>query len=91
MLTRYWVTFDPSDAKTITSLSLGLGVGVTAFDSSDAKKLIFAAFADFADFVLPEIINITEHITYDDLEANHVKKNMGSMAVRGVWYPKQSV
>lgn len=64
-------------------LGLGLGAGVTAHSVSDAMMLLDSAYGD----ELPQIVDINENITYVELETEHVKKNMGTMAVRGIWFP----
>ena len=83
MLTRYWFSFDPSD-ETVRRLRFGFGVGVTAFDEADAVALVRKVTGRDR---LPTIKNMEPNVRYDDLEANHVQKNLGNMAVRGVWYP----
>jgi hypothetical protein len=82
MLTRYWITFVPSDE--MRAHSLGLGAGVTALDHADALSLLKAAFGRES---LPTIQSISPDVSFDDLERDHVQKNLGNMAVRGVWYP----
>ena len=82
MLTRYWITFVPSDE--LLSYSLGIGAGVTAFDDRDAVSLLEGAFGCES---LPAIQSISPDVCFDDLERDHVQKNLGNMAVRGVWYP----
>ncbi|MEM6932480.1 MAG: hypothetical protein AAF526_02730 [Pseudomonadota bacterium] len=37
-----------------------------------------------------ELEAIEADVKYDSLEANHVRKNMGNMADRGIWFPKVS-
>ena len=80
MLTRYWITFVPSHDWRV----LGLGAGVTAFDEADATSLLKEALGVGS---LPAIQNVVRDVGYDDLERDHVQKNLGNMAVRGVWYP----
>jgi hypothetical protein len=82
MLTRYWITFVPSDE--LLSYSLGLGAGVTAFDDTDAIRLLEGAFGNEG---LPPIKSISAGVRFDDLERDNVQKNLGNMGVRGVWYP----
>ena len=87
MLTRYWITFDPSD-ELVALHSLGLGAGVTAFDETDAVGLMSEAFGSHR---LPAIHSIVAGVRFDDLERNHVQRNLGNMAVRGVWYPSYNL
>ena len=87
MLTRYWITFAAPE-ETLTDHSLGLGVGVTGFDQADALKLVEAALGMER---LPTVGSILPDVSFDDLERNHVQKNLGNMAVRGVWYPRYNL
>jgi hypothetical protein len=82
MLTKYWITFVPSEE--LLAYSLGLGAGVTAFDDTDAMSLLADAIGRER---LPAVQSVASNVRFDDLERNHVQKNLGNMAVRGVWYP----
>ena len=84
MLTRYWITFDQSDRVLLTRFSLGLGVGVTAFDEADAMNLVRDSLRTDA---LPRVDQITADVRIGSLERDHVLKNLGNPGVRGVWYP----
>jgi hypothetical protein len=78
-VTVYWLTF--ADAPRVFDLSLGLGMGVTAYDKEDAIKQA-AAVTDV------EIVAIREVESFDELEQNHVVPNMGFMLRRGIWFPQ---
>jgi hypothetical protein len=84
MLVRYWLIFDGNEIG--KHFEFGLGFGVTAYDLDDAISLISIAFG-LNRSTIPPILSVKENVKYEDLEDNHVKKNMGSMAVRGIWYP----
>jgi hypothetical protein len=86
MLKRYWIDFESSDIRMLTRLGLGLGAGVTAFSDDDAVSLLKNHLR--VD-VLPVIIKIRPNITFQDLEKDHVAKNLGNMAQRGVWFPQR--
>ena len=86
MLTRYWITFKDRGDYPFYGGVFGFGVGVTAYDLDDAKRLLQRAI--FEDREVPEIKDVIEGVTYDQLEQNHVARNMGAMVVRGVWFPK---
>ena len=88
MLTRYWITFDAADSEAIVRHSLGLGVGVTAFDEQDALKHVTKALGCDE---LPRMSSITPHVRVEDLEEDHVQRNLGNPAVRGVWYPSYNL
>ena len=73
----YWVTF--SDLKDFSSL--GLGVGVTGHDINDALMLVGDAFGPLT------ISKITAVDDVASLDEGHVRPNMGSIFVRGIWFP----
>lgn len=77
MMKPYWITFEPMPQPT----ALNMGAGVTARSDGDARRIANAAFAT---------AKIATVIVVDDaasLEQGHVLPNMGSMIVRGVWFP----
>jgi hypothetical protein len=79
---RYWITL----VAPPPSSPLGLGCGVTARDRNDALAL-------FAATVLREhpglsVREILEDVDVSTLDAGHVLPNMGSVLVRGVWFPQ---
>jgi hypothetical protein len=84
MLTRYWITFSRRDGD--LHLGTGLGVGVTAYDFADAKNILGRTI--FKHSTLPEIADVVEGVTFDQLDQSHVATNMGVMVCRGVWFPK---
>lgn len=86
-LHRYWITFKRDDVGLLRSLGLGLGMGVTAFDEADMKRIVGEHLKDKGPV---ELEAIEADVKYDSLEANHVRKNMGNMADRGIWFPKVS-
>lgn len=82
-LHRYWIRFAPH-----APLGLGclrLGCGVTAWTEDDAIRLLRECV--FEDGELPEIADIITDIDFRDLEANHVRPNIGVVSRRGVWFP----
>jgi hypothetical protein len=73
----YWVTF--SDLKDFSGL--GLGVGVTGHDIDDALMVVREAFGP---------LTISKIVAVDDvasLDEGHVRPNMGSIFLRGIWFP----
>lgn len=88
MLTRFWIEFSHREVESGVVRLIPPAVGVTAHDLSDAKALI-QSWIQARDF--PEIKKVIENIKYEDLEQNHVQMNMGSMAVRGIWYPQHNI
>ena len=73
-----WIEFDnaPTD--------LGLGAGVTARDLEDACNLLRAQYGTVA------VSKVSTVESIEQLEANHVRKNMGSILRRGIWFPNHS-
>ncbi len=73
----YWVTF--SDLKDFSSL--GLGVGVTGRNIDDALMIVEEVFGHL---IVSEITPVNDVAS---LDAGHVRPNMGSIFLRGVWFP----
>lgn len=86
MLVKFWIIFDEADCRNLTRLGLGLGAGVTAYNESDALALL-RSHLKIDD--LPQVERFVRDIKFDDLEENHVRRNMSSMSERGVWYPRR--
>jgi hypothetical protein len=76
-MNRYWITLENLD----TPSALNLGIGVTAWDESDARDLA-AAVAGNRRIVAVRLI--TDMATIDQ---KHVIPNMGNHFARGVWFP----
>jgi len=83
MLTRFWIEFDTDRDK--IPLGLGYGCGVTAYDFSDALKIIQTKI--FNGQNLPDIRAKKENIDIRTLDQNHVVPNMYSPNKRGIWFP----
>jgi hypothetical protein len=73
----FWVTF--SDVKNLSSL--GLGVGVTGHDQRDALMLVEETFGPLS---VSKIVEVEEVASLDQ---GHVRPNMGSLFLRGIWFP----
>ncbi len=82
-LHRYWFRFDPKTS----GLPLGVraGCGVTAYDRTDAWSLLSSRVFSGT---LPDIVQVIEDVDVSTLDPAHVLPNMGSVFVRGVWFPK---
>lgn len=76
-LTCYWIvpgyTWGP------------FGIGVTAWSIDDAIQLIKASGLHLPEN--REEFQITESVTFAELDQNNVVPQMGPMVMRGVWYP----
>lgn len=84
MLGKFWINFHASQKSALRSLGLGLGAGVTARDEDDALTLLFEKIPNARNLEISEVLC---DVIYDELENDHVKKNMGDMSSRGVWFP----
>ncbi len=73
----YWVTFTDVAGRS----GLGLGAGVTGHDQDDALSLIEQAFGRLT------VSKITAVDDLASLDQGHVRPNMGSIFLRGVWFP----
>ncbi len=73
----YWVTFE----RLRDFSRLGLGVGVTGHDPDDALSLVEKAFGPLT----VKTITVVEDVAL--LDQGHVRPNMGSIFVRGIWFP----
>jgi hypothetical protein len=64
-----------------------LGFGVTAYDLDDALAILRTS--GYGDFLSPDrgALKITQGVRYADLEEHNVRKHMGPIVVRGLWYP----
>lgn len=81
MLRRFWFTFSQSADPSI----FNIGCGITAFSEEDAKSIL-------RNEVFPihgegEIVSIVADVDISTLEEHHVRPNMGSPVIRGVWFP----
>ncbi|CTQ48660.1 hypothetical protein JDO7802_00664 [Jannaschia donghaensis] len=81
MLTAYWFQIEVTDRPSKSNW----GFGVTAFDRTDAEAILRTHVFE-GD--VPAITHVTENIRFEDLERDHVRRNMGVMVERGVWFPK---
>ena len=82
LLRTYWVTFGDLGKPT----PLNLGCGVTAYDREDALELVRNLI--FSGKGLPEATDISDDVSIDDLEQNHVAPNIGNIEARGIWFPQ---
>jgi hypothetical protein len=76
-LTPFWISF-PMDP------SFPMGFGVTARSKEDAFQLLVEQGYDF--HVRARGVDMKASISVDDLDP-HVRRNMGPIVMRGVWYP----
>ena len=81
MLHRYWFKFALGDAPS----PLRLGCGITAYDETDARKMLHEQV--FPACGQMEIVEAIEDVDVSLLDPGHVRPNMGSPDVRGIWFP----
>jgi hypothetical protein len=82
VLRRYWFEFEPIS----TPYPLNPGCGVTAYNYADAVSLMRDSVFGGGD--TPKITRFLEDVDVSKLDAGHVIPNMGSVLVRGVWFPR---
>ena len=82
ILIKYWFEFNTSND--IPS-SIRLGCGVTAFDYSDAMRLLTQKI--LVDGQIPVIKNCIENVDIRQLDQGHVIPNMYTPSSRGIWFP----
>jgi hypothetical protein len=80
-LKRYWFSFERFSNPT----PLNLGCGVTAYSREDATHLLRDRV--FGERELPAIVGCIEDVDVTTLDQEHVVPNIGSVNVRGVWFP----
>ncbi len=79
-LIRYWFRFKaPRFPK-----ALDLGCGVSAHSYEDAVNLVRERIFGGKE---PDIIACEIDVDISKLDGRHVLPNIGSMAVRGIWFP----
>jgi hypothetical protein len=78
-LTAFWIKSPSPHAP--------LGFGVTAHSRKDAFAIIHAM--GYGDYLPSEekAVRVVEGVTVAELDQPHVVRNMGPIAVRGMWYP----
>jgi hypothetical protein len=79
-LKRFWFTFRTSPKPTM----LNLGCGITAYNYDDAMTLLRERVFVGAE---PDVVGYEEDVDVSKLDKNHVLPNMGSVVVRGIWFP----
>jgi hypothetical protein len=82
-LRRYWITF--ARHAEFDHPAVMYGVGVTAWDSTDAMDIVRTTI--FTDRELPRVESVTEDIDISTLDEGHVRPNMALPFKRGVWFP----
>jgi hypothetical protein len=85
-LTRYWFEFEgaASDMSVPDDIR-AFGCGVAAFGRDDALKVLEESV--FKSMPMPDVRMITENVSIESLEENHVRPNIGDPNIRGVWFP----
>jgi hypothetical protein len=81
-LHSYWLSF-PEDKH------FPVGFGVTAYSLDDAHALLKANGYDFHERA--SRVDVREGIAVAELDFDHVRKNMGPIVTRGIWYPALNI
>lgn len=81
-LKRYWFQFESPGSPG----ALNLGCGVTAYDYDDAISVLRTSI--FRNREMPTITDYKENVDISTLDPKHILPNIGSVLVRGVWWPQ---
>jgi hypothetical protein len=81
-LKRYWFRFERLPQPN----AINLGCGLSAYDYEDAIRLLRELV--FGDNGPPPIEQFIEDVDIATLEPDHVRPNLGSVDVRGIWFPQ---
>ena len=81
-LRRYWFSLEESTVPD----PLNLGCGITAFDCDDAIVLLQERV--IRSNKGRRIVDFIEDVDVSTLDQSHVAPNMGSVLIRGVWFPR---
>lgn len=76
-MTPYWIRIVPLSSPS----PLNLGIGVTARSEDDARAPVAAAFGH------ADVASVTPIESVTELDQRHVVPNMGSILMRGIWFP----
>ncbi|MEM9683668.1 MAG: hypothetical protein AAF942_10425 [Pseudomonadota bacterium] len=80
----YWIEFDLS-IDDDPPFGFLLGCGVTAFTQDDALAIV--RDLAFGGTNLPRITKLIEDVDVRTLDEGHVRPNMGTVSIRGIWFP----
>ena len=85
-LKRFWFEFE-FENKSVYHMppGIGIGCGVTAFDSEDAITLMDEKV--FITMKRPPLKKVIEDVDIRELDQHHVIPNMGTPVDRGIWFP----
>ena len=78
-LLTYWIEVDRNNSSFKK-------IGVTAFSLDDAFNILKDQLS--VNFDNDLTFEVTEDISFDELDHNHVVPNMGPISERGIWYPR---
>ena len=81
MMTRFWFEF----VNPPTGTALSIGCGITAHSLDDAKNILMEKV--FVDMDVPIFRCIVTDPNISEIDAAHVRPNMGNVFARGVWFP----
>ncbi len=81
MLKRYWFNFVPSTSSSV----LNIGCGITAYTEDDARNILEQMVFSF--YSRREVLEVIIDVDINTLDGNHVRPNMSSPLIRGIWFP----
>lgn len=83
-MTSYWFEFEYS-SEDLVPIGARLGCGVTARSYEDAVNLLSTKV--FKGRPIPEVRQTIDGVKLSELDADHVRPNMGDTSIRGIWFP----
>jgi hypothetical protein len=81
---RFWLEFDLT-GYTDYPAGIQLGCGVTAYDLTDAMRLVTEKV--FRGTPVPTVRNVVADIDVSTLDERHILPSMGNVVRRGIWFP----
>jgi hypothetical protein len=80
-LEKFWFNAQQAGSNSLPMVA-NFGIGVTAYNISDALVLLETVFKKKADGLIWKKIT-----SLNELDASHVLPNIGNPLTRGIWFP----
>ncbi len=81
---RFWFEFENIGYENLPA-GVVIGCGITSNNYDDAIQILSEKV--FKNYPIPKIVKLVEDIDISTLDTGHVKSNMSSPNLRGVWFP----
>ena len=80
---RFWMNFSATNKELLPVISLGCGV--TARNKEEALAIVQEKI--FNGKKMPTPSEVIENIDISSLDEKHIRPNMGSIFLPGIWFP----